>query len=210
MTGDIKVFAQNSTRIEDQTGMIYIDPYQMKDEPHDAAFILVTHEHYDHFSPKDIRKVACQDTIMIVPEKMAAKARKDAGFIGKVITVSPGEHRNIEGLEFETIPAYNDNKKYHPKSAGGIGYILNVAGKRIYIAGDTDATAEARAVRCDVAIVPVGGTYTMNAAEAAELINVIQPEIAIPTHYKSAAGKKSAGETFRENVKEPVRVELHI
>ena len=96
------------------------------------------------------------------------------------------------------------------KSAGWVGYILRIDRQRIYIAGDTDVTKEARAVRCDVALVPIGGTYTMNARQAAELINEIQPEVAIPVHYGSVVGSKADEETFIANVKEPVKVEIKL
>ena len=210
MTENIEVFTQNSIRIRSETGTIYIDPFHMKEEPKDADLILITHDHYDHFSPEDIGKVSRSDTVLVVPEKMAGKAREATGMVGSIETVKPGEHREISGLLLETIPAYNLLKPFHPKSAGWVGYILCLEGKRIYIAGDTDATKEAKAVRCDVALVPVGGTYTMDAKKAAELINEIRPTVAIPVHYGSVVGSAADGDTFAANVKDPVRVEKKI
>ena len=113
-------------------------------------------------------------------------------------------------MEFETVPAYNTLKPFHPKSAEWVGYVLRIDGKCIYIAGDTDATKEAKAVKCDIAIVPVGGTYTMDAKKAAELVNTIRPDIAIPVHYGSIVGKPSDGDVFAENVKSPVKVVFKI
>ncbi len=101
-------------------------------------------------------------------------------------------------------------KPFHPRTAQWVGYILRIDGKRIYIAGDTDATKEAKAVKCDIALVPVGGTYTMDARKAAELVNLIRPEVAIPVHYGSIVGKTSDGEAFAELVEPPVKVELKI
>lgn len=209
MTDNIQVFTQNSIRIEDRGRNIYIDPFQMKDAPHDADFIFITHDHYDHFSPEDIMKVAGDDTVLIVPDRMAGKAKREVTDLATgMITVNSDVHREVDGLEFETIPAYNILKPFHPKNAGWVGYILDIDGRRIYVAGDTDATKEAKAVECDIALVPIGGTYTMDAKKAAELINMLRPDVAIPTHYGSIVGKTSDGETFAELVKAPVKVEL--
>lgn len=210
MTENIEVFTQNSIRIRTGAGIVYIDPFQMKEEPKDADFVFITHDHYDHFSPDDIGKVSKADTVLVVPEKMAGKAREVSGIAGKIETVKPGVYREIGGLEFETTPAYNSLKPFHPKSAGWVGYILRVDGQRIYIAGDTDATKEARAVKCDVALVPIGGTYTMDAKKAAELINEIRPGVAIPVHYGNIVGKPGDGDIFAEHVKDPVKVEFKI
>ena len=210
MTDKIEVFTQSSIRVETGKGNVYFDPFHMTFEPHDADFIFVTHDHYDHFSPEDIRKVSCGKTVLVVPEKMKAEAGQAAGFVKEIVTVTPGISTEIGGLQFETVAAYNKMKPFHPKSAGWVGYILNVDGKRIYVSGDTDATKEAESVRCDVALVPIGGTYTMDAKKAAELINTIRPEIAIPTHYGSIVGSLSDGDTFAELVKPPVTVELKL
>ncbi|MCR4739908.1 MAG: MBL fold metallo-hydrolase [Lachnospiraceae bacterium] len=210
MTENITVNEQNSIQIKDSQGMIYIDPFRIQNHPKDAAYIFITHDHYDHFSPEDIEKVACEKTIMIVPEKMEKKAQKEAGMISRIVTVKPGMQTEIGGIKFETVAAYNRLKPFHPKSAGWVGYIFLTDGKGVYVAGDTDATEEAAAVKCDIALVPVGGTYTMDAKKAAELVNKINPEVAIPVHYGSVVGSPKDGAEFAENVKAPVRVEIKI
>ncbi|MCR5684906.1 MAG: MBL fold metallo-hydrolase [Lachnospiraceae bacterium] len=210
MTENIEVFKQNSIRIKTAAGMVYIDPFEMDTAPHDAAFILITHDHYDHFSPESIEKAANADTVLVVPEKMEKKAGEVSALVRKTVTVKPGIAQETDGLNFETVPGYNILKPFHPKSAGWVGYILLVDGKRIYIAGDTDATKEAMDVKCDIALVPVGGTYTMDAKKAAELINTIKPEVAIPVHYGSVVGNVKDGETFAGLVKSPVKVEIKI
>jgi len=210
MTENIEVFTQSSIKITDGENHIYIDPLGIKEEFCDADYILITHDHYDHFSPEDIKKVACENTVLIVPEKMKAKVLKEINFINKIESISPNQNKKINNLYIETIPAYNIIKPFHLKIFGWVGYILEIGGKRIYIAGDTDKTKEAEAVHCDIAMVPIGGTYTMNAKKAAELINIIQPEVAIPTHYGSIVGNKNDGELFKENVKAPVKVELKL
>ena len=205
MIDNIDVFKQNSIRIKSDVGTIYIDPFKIDDEAHDADYILITHDHYDHFSPEDIDKIKKDDTVLVVPEKMEAKAIKESG-IKEIETVKPGTYHEFGNLELETIPMYNILKPFHPKAAGWVGYILKINGKRIYIAGDTDATKEAKEVICDIALVPIGGTYTMDAKKAAELVNEINPEVAIPTHYGSIVGKLSDAKVFAANVKDTIKV----
>ena len=205
MIDKIDVFKQNSIRIKSDVGTIYIDPFKIDDETHDADFILITHDHYDHFSSEDIAKVKKDTTVLVVPEKMEAKAVKESG-IKEIETVKPGTYHEIGNLELETIPMYNILKPFHPKAAGWVGYILKINGKRIYIAGDTDATKEAKEVICDIALVPIGGTYTMDAKKAAELVNEINPEVVIPTHYGSIVGKLSDAKVFAANVKDTIKV----
>lgn len=210
MTEQIEVFTQSSIRIKDGDRTIYIDPFRMENEPHDADYILITHDHYDHFSPEDIAKAAGRETVLVVPEKMADKAREAGAFVSRIETVRPGISCEAAGLPMETVPAYNVMKPFHPKSAGWVGYILQAGGSRIYIAGDTDATKEAQAVKCDIALVPIGGTYTMDVRKAAELIGAIRPAVAIPTHYGSIVGKSADGEAFARLVEKPTAVELKI
>ena len=209
-TNDIEVFGHSSIKIKAGNKNIYIDPYEIKTVPKDADFILITHDHYDHFAPEDIEKVANPGTVMVVPEKMDTKAQIVAGLLCEIVTVEPRVYRELYGIEFETVPSYNALKPFHPRSAQWVGYILRIDGKRIYIAGDTDATKEAKAVKCDIALVPIGGTYTMDVRKAAELVNLIRPEVAIPIHYGSIVGKPSDGEAFAELVEPPVKVELKI
>ena len=107
-----------------------------------------------------------------------------------------------------TVSNYNNLKPFHPKSAGWVGYILQIDGQRIYIAGDTDMNRDNQDVKCDVALVPIGGKFTMDAKKAAEFINTIQPSIAIPTHYGSIVGKKEDADVFAAGVKAPIRTEI--
>ena len=206
MLDNIEVFTQSSIRVKSGVGTIYVDPFRMKEESHDADYVLITHDHYDHFSIEDIHKVIKDTTIIVVPARMEDDAKEFEHEVGGIVTVKPGVYKEISGLEIETIPAYNTVKHFHPRRAEWVGYILRVEGKRIYIAGDTGLTKEAKQVRCDIALVPVGGTYTMDTKRAAELINTIRPEYVIPTHYGSIVGKQSDGQTFAALVKSPVKV----
>lgn len=207
MVENIRVLTHSSIRVQGDK-VVYIDPFQMKEAPDDADFIMATHDHFDHFSLDDIGKVGNKNTVLVVPENMAAKAGEAGSIVGKIVTVKPGQAYDIDGLEFETVPAYNKLKPFHPKKAGWVGYILIMNGKRIYIAGDTDATKEARQVKCDIALIPCGGTYTMDAGKAAELVNDIKPELAIPTHYGTVVGKTADAETFAKKVDSSIKVEI--
>lgn len=206
MSDNIQVFTHSSIKITDRMGNIYIDPFEIKEESHDADFVLVTHSHYDHFSVKDILKVAKSSTILVVPASVEEDARELERNVKEIVALKPGVYQEINGLELETVPAYNNIKPFHPKRAGWVGYILRVDGKRIYIAGDTGLTKEAKQVKCDIALVPIGGTYTMDAKKAADLINIIRPEIAIPTHYGNIVGKPNDAKTFAKLVSSPVKV----
>ena len=208
MTENIEVFTQSSIRITYGDRRIYIDPFQMREAPKDADFILITHDHYDHFSPEDIEKVSNGKSVLIVPAKMLPQAEKVSSIVEEIHSVMPGEHYGISGLEFDTVAAYNNLKPFHPKSAGWVGYILQIDGQRIYVSGDTDMNRDNRDVKCDIALVPIGGTYTMDAKKAAEFINTICPSVAIPTHYGSIVGKKEDADIFAADVKAPIRTEI--
>lgn len=204
----IFVNTQNSIRI-DCGKIIYVDPLDIRQESHDADYIFITHDHYDHFSLEDINKVLKQETQFVVPLKMDIRVRKNTP-VGRNLAVAAGQSYETEDFTFETVPAYNLIKPFHKKSAGWVGYILNIDDTRIYIAGDTDATREAKNVKCDIAMVPIGGTYTMNHKEAAALINKIKPKYVIPTHYGSLVGDKLDGERFKQLVDEKIEVVLKL
>ena len=177
----INVLKHSSIKIKKEK-IIYIDPYQIDIPAHDADLILCTHSHYDHFSPDDIKAVAKEDTVLITTEDCQSEISKTGIFEENVHYCKPYESFNFEGIIIETIPAYNKNKEYHPKDKEWVGYLIDIDNIRYYIAGDTDKTKEACAVKCDVAFLPVGGTYTMNYVEAADLARKISPKYVIPTH----------------------------
>ena len=210
MIDNIDVLRHSSIRIRSGLGTIYVDPFHVEGEPRDAAFILVTHDHYDHFSVEDIKKICTKETILVAPKKMEAAALSLDDSVRRIVTVEPGRSYTIEGLPLETVPAYNTLKPFHPRSAEWVGYILTLEGQRIYIAGDTDITKENKLVSCDIALVPVGGTYTMDAKKAAKLVNTIRPGIAVPTHYGDIVGKMEDGRTFAAQVDPDIRVEIRM
>ena len=179
---------------------IYIDPYKIKEETHDADYIFCTHSHYDHFSIKDIEKILKDNTKIIT----VLSAKEDAiKLVGKenVLIVEPNENYEIDDIKFSTTYAFNVDKHFHPKANKWVGFIIELDNKKYYIAGDTDNIPEIRSVKADVAFLPVGGTYTMDYEEAANLANVIDVNIVVPTHYGSVAGKKEDGKHFKKLVK---------
>ena len=195
MIEDIEVLYHSSIRIS-KNKIIYVDPFKIDKNYNDADIVFITHDHYDHYSDEDIDKVINENTTIIIPEEMLTKILRKGINKNAVITVESNKEYMVQGIKFETIPAYNTNKTFHPKENDWVGYIITLDGIRYYIAGDTDITEENRKVKCDVAFVPVGGTYTMDFKEAAQLINEIQPKIAVPIHYGSVVGTKQDATDF--------------
>ncbi len=193
----ISVLKHSSIKIKKQE-IIYIDPFQIDIPAHDADLILCTHSHYDHFSPEDIKAVANENTILIVTEDCKNDVYKTGINEERIHYTKPNEQIQFEEVVIETIPAYNKTKEYHPKSKNWVGYLIHIDGFIYYIAGDTDKTKEACSVKCDVAFLPVGGTYTMNYIDAANLVQKIKPKYVIPTHYGSIVGEPEDGILFKE------------
>ena len=197
MPEQITVNTQSSIRIE-AGKVIRFDPFRIGRAVHDADVVLLKHDHYDHFSPEDLRLVMKPDTVLAAPESMRNVLKK-AGFTD-FTALHAGETAEICGISVETVAAYNLNKPFHPKAAGWLGYVITAEGQRIYVAGDTDAVPESSAVHCDIAMLPIGGTYTMDAREAAELVRVMRPKTVIPTHYGSIVGNRRDGQVFADAV----------
>ncbi len=195
MLRNIEVLCHSSIRLNKEK-IIYIDPFKIDKNYNDADIIFITHDHYDHYSEEDIDKVKKDETVIIIPKDLLTKTSKKGFKQNNIITVMPNEKYIVEGINFTTVPAYNINKKFHPKESKWIGYIIELQGNNYYIAGDTDVTEESKKVKCDVAFVPVGGTFTMDFKEAASLINEIKPKIAIPIHYGSIVGAEQNAVDF--------------
>ena len=195
MLDNIEVLYHSSIKINKEK-TIYIDPFKIDKNYNDADIIFITHDHYDNYSEEDIDKVINENTTIIIPEELLTKLLRKGINKNAIITVKPNEKYMVQEIKFGTVPAYNTNKTFHPKENDWIGYIITLDGIRYYIAGDTDITEENRKVKCDVAFVPVGGTYTMDFKEAAQLINEIQPKIAVPIHYGSIVGTEQDATDF--------------
>ena len=209
MLEGIEVLYHSSVKIKKET-IIYFDPFKIDREYHDADIIFITHNHYDHYSEEDINKIRKENTKIVAPLDLLDNLLT-LGFTKDNITlVKPNENYNVNGLTFKTVPAYNTNKSFHPKEKNWVGYLLDYNGITYYIAGDTDITEENRQVKCDIAFVPIGGTYTMNYKEASELINEIKPKIAVPTHYASIVGKKEDGIKFAKLLDSEIECKIYI
>lgn len=185
------------------TQTIYFDPLEIEGAPHDADLIFITHEHYDHYSPDDIRKVLKKDTQMIVPLGMLAMVRESQFPVQTFHGLFPGQTWEYEGVKCQGIPAYNIDKPFHPKSNDWLGYLVELDGKTYYAMGDTDVIPEAVSVDADVVFVPIGGKYTMDASEAAEFINGKKRGLVVPIHY----GDSGVGDTFVRLLRPEIEVQ---
>ena len=181
---------------------IYIDPYNIKDEVHDADIIFITHDHYDHYDPESIEKVRKDTTKIVVPICLKDKEHH--------LLVEGYRMYEIDGVKFTSVHAYNINKDFHPSEKMYMGYNILLEDKYYYIMGDTDRTPETDMVKCDICFVPIGGKYTMDVNEAIDYINDLKPKMAIPIHYGSVVGDKSLGEEFKMRVSPDIKVELKI
>lgn len=202
---EIIVNAHSSIKIISDK-IIYFDPFLIEEESHDGDIIFITHDHFDHFSIEDIKKIEKEDTVYVIPDNMYNLLGGE-----NVVVLNPYEKTNIEGYDVTTIPSYNINKPYHPKEKNNLGYIIEIENQRIYVAGDCDINDDNKKIKVDIALVPIGGKYTMNYKEAGELINLIKPKLVIPTHYGSInIGDKKDGERFKELINKDIKVELKI
>lgn len=195
MLENVEVLCHSSIRINKEK-VIYIDPFKINKNYNDADIIFITHDHYDHYSEEDIDKVIKEDTTIVISKDLLKKLLKKGINKNAIIVAEPNKEYETQGINFNTIPAYNINKKFHPKENNWLGYIITINNVKYYVAGDTDITDENRKVKCDVAFVPVGGTYTMDFKEAAQLINEIKPKIAVPIHYGSIVGTEQDARNF--------------
>ena len=205
----IEWLGHSGFRIDARGTTIYIDPYRIADGPV-ADLILVTHAHYDHFSPQDVERVTGEHTWLVAPPAVAERAT------GRVVSIAPGEQLELEpvpGVEVAAVAAYNTSKRdddgrpFHPREAGCVGFDLNVAGQRLYHAGDTDVIPEMDSVvGVDVALLPVSGTYVMTPGEAAEAARRIQPAAAVPMHWGQHIGTRADAEEFAERAPVEVRI----
>lgn len=207
MLENIEVLTHSSIKIS-KNKIIYVDPFNIEKNYNDADIIFITHSHYDHYSEKDIEKVRKENTFFVVPEDVKIELLHKGISNNKIESVKPNQTGEILGIKFEAIPAYNVNKKFHPKENNWVGYTIEIDGTRYYIAGDTDINEDNLKAKCDVCFVPVGGTYTMDYKEAAQFVNQIKPKIAVPIHYGSIVGTMQDAEQFISLLDENIKGEI--
>lgn len=177
---------------------VYIDPYESG--AHEKAdIILVTHAHYDHCSIADIQRLSTPNTMVVGTPACHSKLSAERVSMKDFKIIRPGMKIDILGVSIQAVPSYNPNKRFHQKSDENVGFVIGMSGKRIYHAGDTDKIPEmANLKKIDVALLPVGGTYTMNAEQAAQAANLIKPKIAVPMHYGKIVGSSADAQKFKE------------
>ena len=189
--------------------IIYIDPFQT-DNQEPADIILITHAHFDHCSLEDIKKLIKKGTVLFVTPDCQSKV---SGFEEvEMKLIEPNRTYESDEIKIETIPAYNTNPdrlNFHPKENEWVGYIITINGKRIYHAGDTDFIPEMKQLNnIDIALLPIGGKYTMGTKEASEAANTITPKTVVPMHYNKIEGTEANPENFKQKVKEGIKVEI--
>ncbi len=183
--------------------VIYTDPFKVSHDDR-ADIVLLSHEHFDHLSVDDLNKVCSSETVIVASpackgglQKVKAKEKHFA---------EPGMKLNVSGIAIEAVPAYNVNKfrepgkPFHPKDAKGVGFVFEMDGTRVYYAGDTDFIPEMKSIRCDIALLPVSGTYVMTVEEAAKAAQTLNPKIAVPMHYAAVVGTEDDAKKFKSLV----------
>ncbi|MBU0908538.1 MAG: MBL fold metallo-hydrolase [Proteobacteria bacterium] len=182
--------------------VVYFDPFQLSGDLPPADLILVSHAHYDHFSPDDIKKIRQESTLIITEPESAAKLS------GNVKAMQPGQSITWGPFTIEAVRAYNTNKKFHPQANNWLGFIVTVEGVRLYHAGDTDHIPEMADYKADIALLPVSGTYVMTADEAAQAALDINPKVAVPMHFGSIVGEQSDAERFAAKLVNKIKVHI--
>ncbi len=207
MIENIKWLGHSTVKFLGDT-VIYVDPYNIKESFNDADIIFITHDHYDHFSKDDIEKCRKTGTKIVITSDLLEDVKKLDFKSDEIIEVVPNSSYSMGKIKFYTVPAYNINKEYHKKEYNWVGYIIEINNVRYYIAGDTDITEENKKVKCDVAFLPIGGTFTMDYKEAAMLANEIKPKMVIPIHYGMIVGSKEDGNSFKELLNKDIKCEI--
>jgi L-ascorbate metabolism protein UlaG (beta-lactamase superfamily) len=172
---------------------VYVDPFRIGTVKGHADVVFISHSHFDHLNNDDLQKIANDETVFVAPEEAAQKLP----FKKKITLAKIGKKGEVEGIKFEAIHAYNTEaarSNFHPKDAGMVGYVIEIEGKRVYHAGDTDITKEMESVTADLALLPSGGTYTMDVDQAIRATQVVKAKNFAPMHYKAILGLEGSNE----------------
>lgn len=200
MSITIQWLGHASFKMTGAEAVVYIDPWKLSESPKDASMVLVSHSHYDHYSAEDIRKVSGPQTRIIGPADVAGKEKN-----GQVL--EPGRTIKQAGVKITGVASYNPAKQFHPRANNWLGFVIEIGSTKIYYAGDTDIIDEMnRLENIYVALLPVGGTYTMDAAEAAEAVGHIKPKYAVPYHWGDIVGSRADAEQFAKAAQCEVKI----
>jgi len=173
-----------SFRLEQDGFVIYLDPWRIRNAEKKADLILITHTHPDHFDLDSIKAISKSSTVVVGPADFEGK-------LDGVKTMKPGDKLTVGPAEIEAVPSYNIGKLNHPKDKGWLGFLVRLGGETVYHAGDTDLIPEFFGINCSIALIPVGGTYTMDKNEALEALTKI------PMHYGAIVGGGGTGKEFK-------------
>jgi L-ascorbate metabolism protein UlaG (beta-lactamase superfamily) len=203
----IKWLGHASFLIETEGLNVYIDPYAGKYDKK-ADLILITHGHHDHCDLSKISAVIRPETVIVTSKECSKQLS------GKIFTLDAGETKEVKGLKITGVESYNMKRfrspgvPYHPKGIQ-TGFILKAEGKTVYHSGDTDFLPSMKNLgEVDVALIPIGGTYTMDLNEAIDAVLAINPKIAVPIHRLDAdAGVFKKKVENQSNIKVKVMIE---
>jgi L-ascorbate metabolism protein UlaG (beta-lactamase superfamily) len=197
-------FRQSAMRYAADGLTLYIDPWGTAPDDAPADLILLTHAHFDHYQPHEIERLRKDDTKLVAPKDIAAELG------GEVTSVAPGDTVEVAGVRIQAVPAYNvveERLDMHPQTNRWVGYVLELDGRTYYHAGDTDALPELERLDTDVAMVPIGGTYTMDWREAAGLVKAMSPRVAVPMHFGFVVCSPTHADYFTDEAA-PIQVEV--
>ncbi len=209
MKNKITINCHSSIRVQGEK-TVYFDPYNIEKESHDADIIFITHNHYDHYDPDSINKLKKKDTIIVMPNNCIRKLISEEKDLKQYIGVNPKEQYFIKGININTVESYNMDKDFHPRNNEWVGYVITMNDEIIYVSGDTDALEDNQKIKCDIALIPIGGTFTMDIEEAAKFVNNLKPKYVIPTHYGSIVGKLTDGEKFKKLLNKGINCKILI
>jgi L-ascorbate metabolism protein UlaG (beta-lactamase superfamily) len=193
----IKWLGHASFRIDGSKSVVYIDPWKLTSAA-PADVVCITHSHFDHLSVEDVEKVRQPSTVIVGPPDCAT------GFGSSFKSISPGKSVTVGDVTIEAVPAYNTDKEFHQRGQNWVGYVVTLDGFRIYHCGDSDLIPEMSDVSVDVALIPIGGTYTMTVQQAAEAAKRINPKVAVPMHCGDIVGTLDDRQAFQAACAVPV------
>ena len=192
----------------DGSKTIYFDPWKIAKFAKKADIILVSHEHFDHCSKVDIGMISTKETVVVTCESAAQELKPSEPFCKEVNAIRPGDAFEVYGVTIKATASYNIGKSFHPKASNKLGFIVTMDGVSVYHAGDTDAIPEMGGYSCDIALLPVSGTYVMSADEAAGAALSIRPKVAVPMHYADIVGSVADAKRLQELLKDKVEVKI--